>query len=130
MALQELDIEIFYRPGKRNSNADALSRSPLLEVGADNAPYGIVSAVTVEGEEVPSGELATLQREDPQLMEFITFIETGTLPAEEKSARSLALSQSQYVIEYGVLYHIESDSTLRIIPPAALREQLFKQAHG
>ena len=34
MALKELDIEIFYRPGKCNSNADALSRSPLPEVGA------------------------------------------------------------------------------------------------
>ena len=31
MALQELDIEIFYQPGKVNSNADALSRSPLQE---------------------------------------------------------------------------------------------------
>ena len=54
MALQELDIEIFYRPGKQNSiaNADVLSRLPLPEVEADDSPYGIVSADTMEGEDV------------------------------------------------------------------------------
>ena len=57
-------------------------------------PHGIVSAVIVKGEDVPSGELAKLKREDPHLMEIITFIETGTMPAEEKSARPLALSYS------------------------------------
>ena len=35
MALQELDLKIFYRPGKGNSNADALSRSPLPETGSE-----------------------------------------------------------------------------------------------
>ena len=130
MALQELDVEIFYRPGKRNSNADALSRAPLPEVGVDGAPYGIVSAVTVGGKDVQSPELATLQREDPQLMEVITFLETGVLPAEEKSARSLVLSQSQYVIEDGILYRVEADSTLRVIPPTTQRNCLFQLAHG
>ena len=28
LALQELDLEIHYRPGKKNGNADALSRAP------------------------------------------------------------------------------------------------------
>ena len=31
LALQELDLQIHYRPGKRNANADALSRSPLVQ---------------------------------------------------------------------------------------------------
>ena len=130
LALQELDIDIHYRPGKRNSNADALSRSPLPGVEATGMPYSIVSAIAVEDADESADDLATLQREDPQLMEIITFLETGVLPAEEKTARSLALSQTQYVIEDGVLYHLEPDSTLRVIPPVGLREKLFKQAHS
>ena len=131
MALQELDIEIFYRPGRRNSNADALSRSPLPEVGAEEMPFGIVSAVTIgETAGTSTDNLAILQREDPQLRAITTYLETGVLPEEEKFARSLALSESQYLIEDGILYHVESDSTLRVIPPEKLREQLFKEAHG
>ena len=30
LAIQELDLQIHYRPGKRNANADALSRSPVV----------------------------------------------------------------------------------------------------
>ena len=29
LALQELDLQICYRPGKQNQNADALSRNPV-----------------------------------------------------------------------------------------------------
>ena len=78
MALQELDIEIFYRPGKVNSNADALSRSPLQEVGAEEITYGIVSAVTVEeNTTVPTDDnLALLQKGDPHLASVITYLES------------------------------------------------------
>ena len=131
LALQELDLEIFYRPGKGNSNADALSRSPLPDVGADDAPYGVISAVSVqENADTSIDDLATLQREDPQLEAIITYLETGVLPSEENSAKRIALTQSQYLIEEGVLYHVEPDSTLRVIPPEKTRKQLFTEAHG
>ena len=93
MALPELDIEIFYRPGKVNSNADALSRSPLPEVGAEEMPYGIVSAVAIEENAgVSTDDLAALQREDPQLGAVITYLETGVLPEEENFAKRIALT--------------------------------------
>lgn len=31
--LSEYDFEVIYRPGKANSNADALSRIPIVKVG-------------------------------------------------------------------------------------------------
>lgn len=37
-SLAELDIDIRYRPGPQNKNADALSRSPVGSEGADAAP--------------------------------------------------------------------------------------------
>ena len=131
MVLQELDLEILYRPGKGNSNADPLSRSPLPEAGGEGLPYAIVSAMVAGVEDKTSeNDLATLQRGDAQLNAIITYLETGVLPEEEKFARSLALSQSQYVVEEGILYHVELDSTLRIIPPESLRERLLTEAHG
>ena len=42
----------------------------------------------------------------------------------------LALTKSQYHIEGGVLYHIESDGTFRVIAPTASRQELFEQAHN
>jgi len=53
MALQELDLTIKYRPGKRNARADALSCYPvsLLTSGQDKACTDVV----VEAIQVPSG---------------------------------------------------------------------------
>ena len=45
MALQELDLRIQYRPGKKNANADALSWSPLPSDAGDSAPFSIVGGI-------------------------------------------------------------------------------------
>ena len=44
LALQELDLEICYRPGKTNSNADALSRSPISP--KTQTPFAILAPLT------------------------------------------------------------------------------------
>ena len=44
LALQELDLEICYRPGKTNSNADALSRSPISP--ETQTPFAILATLT------------------------------------------------------------------------------------
>ena len=119
MVLQEMDLEIFYRPGKRNANADALSRSPLPETGDGDMPYGIISVITADQLEESEPDLPELQRRDPELAPLITYLETGVLPA-----------RSQYMVQDGILYRVESDSTLRVIPPTGSRKQLFEQAHG
>ena len=127
MAIQELDIEILHWSGKHNANANALSRSPLGDSDCEQTPYGIISAL--EGEDLEM-DLAALQRGDSELAAVVTYLETGVLPAEEKFAKRLALTQSQYVIEDGILYHVEADSTVRVIPPLNSREKLFQQVHG
>ena len=65
-------MEIFYHPGKGNSNADTLFRSPLPDEGADDVPFGIISAVNIqEDADKSTDDLAVLQRGDPQLEAII-----------------------------------------------------------
>ena len=47
-----------------------------------------------------------------------------------KKARELLLSRAQYHMEEGVLYYVESDKTLHLIPPAGDRKRLFEEAHS
>lgn len=128
MAIQELDLKIRHRSGRSNANADALSRSPL-PAGEDacvGKTDGVLAALE-PGETTDQCDLPTSQRRDEELAVIIEYLETGILPQEEGLARTLVLSSS---LEDDVLYKVEQDSTLRVIPPRDQRENLFNSAHG
>ena len=69
------------------------------------------------------------QREDPELKLIIDYQKEGVLPRDDKKARELLLSRAQYHMEGGVLYYVEADKTLRLIPPTGYRKHLFEEAH-
>ena len=134
LAIQELDLNIKYRPGKTNLNVDSLSRCPVQD-GEPNESISpvpaVVAATNPSWVQAKDGEptLADLQRSDGALKETIDFLEKKILPEDEKRAREIVLSQSQFQIKEGILYHVEKDRTLRIIPPQSLREKLFHETH-
>ena len=66
LALQELELEIVYRPGKKNANADALSRCPLEVDEEEESPFGVIAAL---GADVQSkdGEPGLRERQLPWL---------------------------------------------------------------
>ena len=133
MAIQELDLRILHRTGKNNVNADALSRAPIAGTDKESGttvPFGIIAAINAGKSSVGEDGLSQRQRNDPKLLEVIRFLETDILPADEKRAKKLALTKSQYHMEGGVLYHLESDGTLRVIPPTMTRRELFEEAHS
>ena len=68
------------------------------------------------------------QREDPELKLIIDYQKEGVLPRDDKKARVL-LSRAQYHMEGGVLYYVEADKTLRLIPPTGYCKHLFEEAH-
>ena len=53
----------------------------------------------------------------------------GELPDDEQKARQFLLAQSQYTVVDEILYRIEKDKTLRLIPPLCDRQQLWKEVH-
>ena len=138
MALQELDLTIEYRPGSKNRKADALSRYPvsLLESGnsEESTPAVVATIYTCSTEAVQSiedsaGTLSERQKADLTLSCIIRYLEDEVLPDDDKKARELILSRSQYALLDGVLYKVEKDNSLRIFVPECDREELFKEAH-
>ena len=111
-----------------NQNADAFSRQPLPAEVAGKQLFGIVAHLSPD---VSSKDnLIAQQQSDPELREIIDFQKDGSLPADEKCARELKLSQSEYTVVDRVLFHVEKDWTLRIIPPMSQCKQLFTDAHS
>ena len=129
-------MTIEHRSGKHNANADALSRHPLPTPATDEDPAGhLVAGLTADNRDTSPGgsessSLPTQQRTDPELLGVIEYLETGRLPQDEKEARRVAMTSSQYTLEEEVLYRVEEDGTLRVVPPVSWRERLFLEAHG
>ena len=70
------------------------------------------------------------QRKDPELLQVILYLEGGVLPADDNRAREIALTHSQYEIVDSILYYVEKDNTLRVIPATEDRKRLFDEAHS
>lgn len=61
---------------------------------------------------------------------LIDYHMTGALPQDDRLARKIVLSGSRYTLLDQVLYHIEDDSTLRVVPPQTSRRRLFVELHS
>ena len=142
LALQEVDLTIHYRSGRVNVNADALSRNPVSSIREERAdqPFGILAAVRPErssegeaqkgAETDPDQDSASAQCSDVELKEILDYLEEGLLPEDDKQARALTLSKSEYTCIDGILYHVERDKSLRLIPPSNARKKLFDEVHS
>ena len=128
MAIQELDLTIEYRPGRKNQKADALSRYPSLNSceKEDQEPCVVVAATSADTDL----SLRNQQKSDATLLPFILFLENGQLPEEEKVAKQILYSQSRYTMVDGSLYYVVPDGTLRVIPPTNRRKALWEQSHA
>ena len=125
LALQEVDLSIAYRPGRKNQLADALYPSG---VRCSVPKESLVASIMGPDDSAKSGEggLAARQRGDPQLMPIIEYLETGALPAE---AQELVLAKHQYSILDGILHYVGKNRIPRVIPPTEDRKSLFEEVH-
>lgn len=127
LKLQEYDMEIKHRPGRKHSNVDPLSR---LEESAT-----IVNVIE------PIEEREYIMREqqlDPNLRKLINYLEHGTLPTESKESEELVKEAEVYVLHENVLYrdypttHMKRRGVyiLRLVVPASLQSQILFQNHN
>ena len=65
-----------------------------------------------------------------ELALIIRYLEDRVLPGGDRLSKRIALSSSLYTMLDGMLYRVESDAILRVIPPKCARKQLFTAAHS
>ena len=132
LEIQQYDFDIIHRPGLSHGNADAMSRYPydsLCEVTPTSAAFSTPG--------FQSDDLLELQRADDQIAPMIQYLEEGILPSDDKTARTILLTQDQYHIsDDGLLYHIWKPTgrgadklRLQLVVPPSLRESLLFQMH-
>ncbi|UYV79019.1 hypothetical protein LAZ67_17000657, partial [Cordylochernes scorpioides] len=105
LRLQEFDISIVYKNGKRHQDADCLSRSPLPQSNEDNIPE--LSSIT---------DIRKEQRSDVQTKKIIQEID----------------SESGYKIIDGILYRKNYDPMGKpwlLVVPKQMRVDILREAH-
>ena len=139
------DVDICYRKGCENSNADALSRAPCGEPPVNEGTLEVTVFHTQECQDIRQllqsesvdmsnvcSSLGEEQRKDPQLREMIAFVEKGVLPSDEPRARKLALQANQFAVIDGILYFVDSTrgQQRRAVVPKHLRTTLLELNHS
>ena len=137
-------IEIVYRPGKENGNADALSRTPYLpapdtEVCQDEVQVSVVrsdssipelfSAASATSTPTEVGEE---QNKDPNVEPLMSYLCDGAIPAEKQVAQRVIAQAPLFTIVEGTLYILDKrqKDRLRIVVPDHLKQSIMKENHA
>ena len=148
------EVDIVYRSGKENLNADALSRQPHLLAPSEGIAEADVQVATIDstatpglekcsiqdllhieprsGVPSPSDNFSVEQRKDPEINRMINYLENGDLPADDKQARTVAAQASLFVIIDDILYHLHPKHGDRkcVVVPQQLRPGIMEENHS
>ena len=147
------NIQIFYRPGKENVNADILSRNPLdrapdvfqsdkVQIAAIQTTQpatdldirsllGRHHSLTNSASSAPTNEFALSQQQDPELLKIIQLLTNDLLPDNKTDAKKVVTQAHSFAIVDGVLYFIDvkHNHQKRCVVPKQLRNQLMEENH-
>ena len=88
-----MDLTIKHKPGKTNSNADALSRNP-----GGVGRIGVVSTASENGNCTPYlAVVREMHMGDAKLSPLLEYLSDGSLPSDENQSRRVVLEQ---VVQY------------------------------
>ena len=121
-----MDLTIRHKPGRANSNADALSRN----VASVNA---VTSSVNSENWSDPDlTAVAEMQLADPLLVPMLEYLKGEVLPTVTRTAERVVLESKHYSLIDGVLQYESPTYPGRwcVVVSTVLREKLMDEAHG
>ena len=137
LTIQEMNLTIKHRSGKKNANADALSRNPtdkettVLSVTTEHLKDLCENTLPPEAQR-QFDDIKQEQRSDPDLLPMIEYLESGKLPAEEQTSRKIVIESPKFELIDGVLYfeYPSSPHHWCIVVPKHLRQTLLEEAHS
>ena len=133
--LAELDLDIRYKPGRRNANAEALSRAPA-DGGQTEADCPDVVVAAIDGgdeqseDELP--EMVRLQEEDVEIQEVVRLVGGGLLADEVKKGKKQVSELAQFALIDGVLWYVDSarGGISRLVVPKSMQQKLLEETHS
>ena len=142
------NVTIRYRPGKENSNADALSRSPIGAVPSDETTALPMAVAQITAEDLsslflqePTEELADdpldtslleqEQKKDHKICQMMEYLKSGVLPVDAVKSQAVVAQSSKFALLDGVLYFVDpKNSKERVVVPSHLKEDVILSVHG
>ena len=141
------NLQIIYRDGKENSNADALSRCP---VGGDHMHTSVtdvqVAQVRSTAKDVAellqsppvdttpdtSKHFSLEQGRDPESVEMRQYLSHGELPSDSGRARKIAAQAPSFALVDNILYFIDAkrNNQRRCVVPKHLRTSVMEENHS
>ena len=138
------NVQIMYRAGKENVNADALSRSPQASTsGTDDGGVHVAVIDTdsiqslLQKGSVPTDELGEIdfaqeQLKDQRIREMTTFLKDGKLPHDGTQAHKIVAQAPHYSLVSGILYYVDprKRNYKQAVVPQHLRKLVMEKTHG
>jgi hypothetical protein len=123
--LADFDYEIFYKNGKDNKDADALSRNPVFSAPTDEAAAEFLDVPTLVLEAV---DISKLQMEDTHIAELLS-----ALKDENYGTAVFQRFAKNFVYRNNVVYRKNVDNTGKLYLlyiPLALQDQILEEMHA
>ena len=136
LAIQEYDFTIRYRPGRTNSNADALSRRVNINIG-EIEPVCITEIIHSD---IPEEELSFTQSNDPILSMVLKKLKSSEPESfDQKEFSTMPLQRfkqiwNQLEVDNGILFrkykpHAFSDYTRVVVVPECFKDKFLHRCH-
>ena len=140
------NIQITYRAGRDNANADALSRCPVGGEYADTSAQDVQVAQIQTGGDIPellhrpplvtasetTAHYSQEQEKDPEILELRQFLSQEQLPDDLQRARKIAAQALSFALLDNIVYFIDSkrNNQRRCVVPAHLRAGVMEENHS